>query len=142
MSSFSFCSSWARDRESRFNWDFIYFIELDFVLFCTFLRSFSLSEIQRWIVFFVIFSTFFFAFRSTIFHLSTVVSIIAKSLSHTISSHYEPGCRLFTIWVQCLSAMPKYNAWVQCLSAMPECNAWVQCLSAMSKCNAWVSAMS
>jgi hypothetical protein len=50
MSSFSFCSRWAHDRESRFNWDSIYFIKLDFVLFCTLLRSFSLSEIQRWIV--------------------------------------------------------------------------------------------
>jgi hypothetical protein len=50
MSSFSFCSSCVRDRERRFNCDSIYSIELDFVLICTFLRSFSLSEIQRWIV--------------------------------------------------------------------------------------------
>ncbi len=50
MSSFSSCSSCARDRERRFNCDSIYSIKLDFVLFCTSLRSFSLSEIQRWIV--------------------------------------------------------------------------------------------
>jgi hypothetical protein len=81
--SFSFCSSCARSRERRFNCDSIYSIELDFVLFCTSLRLFSLSEIQRWIVslcdsFYVLFRP-----RSAISHLPAVVSIIANSLSVT-----------------------------------------------------------
>jgi hypothetical protein len=85
MSSFSFCSSCVRSRERRFYCDSIHFIELDFVLFCTLLRLFSLSEIQRWIVSFCDFLYVLFRFRSAIFHLSTVVSIIAESLSHTTS---------------------------------------------------------
>jgi hypothetical protein len=85
MSSFSFCSSCDRNRERRFNCDFIDFIKLDFVLFCTLLCLFSLSEIQRWIVSLCDFVYVLFHSRSAILHLSTVVSISAKSLSHTIS---------------------------------------------------------
>jgi hypothetical protein len=92
MSSFSFRSSCARSRERRFNCDSIYSTELDFVLFRTFLRSFSLSEIQRWIVSLCDFFYVFFRFRSIIFHLSIVVSIIAKSLFHIISFHWRSRC--------------------------------------------------
>jgi hypothetical protein len=92
MSSFSFCSSCVRSRERRFNCDFIYFIKLDFVLFCTFLRLFSLFEIQRWNVSLCDFFYVFFRFRSIIFHLSIVVSIIAKSLSHIIFFHWWSRC--------------------------------------------------
>jgi hypothetical protein len=96
MSSFSFCSSCFRNRERRFNCDFIYFTELDFVLFCTLLRLFSLSEIQRWIVslcdFFYVLIRFLRFLRSTIFHLFIVVLIIAKSLSHIIFFHWRSRC--------------------------------------------------
>ncbi len=92
MSSFFFCSSCACSRERRFNCDFIYFIKLDFALFCTFLRLFSLSEIQRWIVSLCDFFYVLFRFRSIIFHLSIVVSIIAKSLLHIISFHWRSRC--------------------------------------------------
>jgi hypothetical protein len=83
MSSFSFCSSCARSRERRFNSDSIYSTELDFVLFRTLLRSFSLSEIQRWIVSLCDFFYVLFRSRSAISHLSAVPPIIADSLPHT-----------------------------------------------------------
>jgi hypothetical protein len=89
MSSFSFCSSCFRSRERQFNYDFIYFTKLDFVFFCTLLRLFSLSEIQRWIVSLCDFLYVLFrSLRSIILHLLIVVLIIAKSLFHIISFQY------------------------------------------------------
>jgi hypothetical protein len=88
MSSFFFCSSCVRSRERRFYCDSIHFIELDFALFCTLLRLFSLSEIQRWIVSLCDFLYVLFRSRSAIFHSSAVVSIIAEPLSHTTSFQY------------------------------------------------------
>jgi hypothetical protein len=92
MSSFFFCSSCVRSRERRFNCDSIYSTKLDFVFFWTFLRSFYLSEIQRWIVSLRDFFYVLFRLRSNIFHLSIVVSIIAKSLFHIISFHWQSRC--------------------------------------------------
>jgi hypothetical protein len=89
MSSFSFCSSCARDKERLFNCDFIYFIELDFVFFCAFFRLFSLSEIQRWIVSFCDFLYVFFRFSFNYF------SFIDCRLNHceiTISHYFFSMC--------------------------------------------------
>jgi hypothetical protein len=110
MSSFSFCSSWARNRERRFNCDSIYFIELDFAFFCTLLSLFSLSEIQRWIVSLCDFFYVLFRFRSIIFHLSIVVSIIAKSLSHIISSQHIKKTRFLWFF---FSSSSWFKYWAQ-----------------------------
>ncbi len=67
---------------------FIFFFlrdEIDFARWLDFILLFSLSEFQRWIVSLCDFLYVFFRSRSTISHLSTVVSIIVESLSHTIS---------------------------------------------------------
>ncbi len=50
--------------------------------------SFNLSETQRWIVSLCDFFYVLFRLRSAISHLSTVVLIIAKSLSHITSFQY------------------------------------------------------
>jgi hypothetical protein len=114
MSSFSFCSSCVRSRERRFNCDFIYFTELDFVLFRTLLRSFSLSEIQRWIVSLCDFFYVFFRSRSAISHLSTVVSIIAESLLHTISFQHVSQSIVFEGSFFLIISIPSifFNWWI------------------------------